>query len=194
MGEVVVIEQVTLDGVMQGPGRADEDPRDGFEYGGWEAAGDDPVIPRVMGARLDDPWALLLGRVTYEIFAGYWPEQPHANPFAEPFNRVRKFVASGTLAEPLSWRNSTLLGGDAAEAVAGLKRRLDETLVVFGSGVLVRSLLRRDLVDELMLLIHPLVLGQGRRLFTEDVPLTRYRLADSMTTGTGVIIATYRRS
>lgn len=194
MGEVVVIEQLTLDGVMQGPGGPDEDRRDGFEYGGWETAGDDPVIPQVMAARLGDPWALLLGRVTYQIFAGYWPRQPYDNPFAEPFNRAAKFVASTTLAEPLSWRNSTLLKGDAADAVAGLKGGLDENLVVFGSGVLVRSLMRRDLIDELVLLVHPLVLGEGRRLFTEDVPPARYRLAGSATTGTGVIIATYRRA
>ena len=192
MGKVIAIEHLTLDGVMQAPGHADEDPRDGFEHGGWANQRQDPAMQEVMGAHMSSAWSLLAGRTTYERFADYWPKQ-EPNPFTEALNRVQKYVASTTLTEPLPWQNSTLLKGDAADAVAGLKRELGENLVVFGSGVLVRSLMPRDLVDELVLLIHPLVLGSGRRLFpdTGSSP-SAFELVDSATTGTGVVIATYR--
>ena len=136
--------------------------------------------------------ALLAGRTTYERFADFWPKQ-EPNPFTDALNRAEKYVASTTLDEPLPWQNSTLLKGDVADAVAALKRELGENLVVFGSGVLVRSLIPHGLVDELLLLIHPLVLGSGRRLFpdTGTSPLT-FDLAESATTDTGVLMATYR--
>jgi dihydrofolate reductase len=194
MGKVIAIEHLTLDGVMQAPGHPDEDPRDGFRHGGWASRSQDPVMQEVMGARMSSAWSLLAGRTTYERFADYWPKQP-PNPFTEGLNNAQKYVASTTLAEPLPWQNSTLLRGDAADAVAGLKREVDENLVVFGSGVLVRSLLPHNLIDEFVLLIHPLVLGSGRRLFpSSGSSLYAYRLADSMTTATGVIIATYQIS
>ena len=192
MSKVVAIEHLTLDGVMQGPGRPDEDRRDGFEYGGWAAARNDPAMMEVMGARMGSSWSLLVGRTTYEDFASFWPNQPQPNPFTEALNNAEKFVASTTLTEPLPWQNSTLLKGDAADAVAKLKKDHDKTLVTFGSGVLVQSLMRRDLIDEYVLQIHPLVLGKGRRLFPDDSSLTNFSLVDSVTTGTGVIIATYR--
>ena len=192
MSKVVVIEHLTLDGVMQGPARPDEDRRDGFEYGGWAAAANDPAMQKVTGARMGSSWSLLVGRTTYEDFASFWPNQPQPNPFTEALNNVEKFVASTTLTEPLPWQNSTLLKGDAADAVAKLKKDHDKTLVIFGSGVLVQSLIRRDLIDEYVLQIHPLVLGKGRRLFPDDSSLTNFSLVDSVTTGTGVIIATYR--
>jgi dihydrofolate reductase len=192
LGKVIVIEQLTLDGVMQAPGHPDEDPRDGFEHGGWATQRQDPAMQEAMGARMSSAWSLLAGRTTYERFADYWPKQ-EPNPFTEALNAAQKYVVSTTLTDPLPWRNSTLIKGDAAEAVAGLKRELDENLVVFGSGVLVRSLLPHDLVDELLLLIHPLVLGSGRRLFqdTGSSP-SAFELVDSATTGTGVLMATYR--
>jgi dihydrofolate reductase len=192
LGKVIVIEHLTLDGVMQAPGHPDEDPRDGFEHGGWATQRQDPAMQEAMGARMSSAWSLLAGRTTYERFADYWPKQ-EPNPFTEALNAAQKYVVSTTLTDPLPWQNSTLLKGDAAEAVAGLKRELDENLVVFGSGVLVRSLLPHDLVDELLLLIHPLVLGSGRRLFqdTRSSPST-FELVDSATTGTGVLMATYR--
>jgi len=193
MSKVVACEHLTLDGVMQGPARPDEDPRDGFDCGGWSVAGGDPKMVEVQGARMGDSWSLLLGRITYEDLASYWPNQPLPNPFTEVLNNVEKFVASTTLTEPLSWQNSTLLVGDAADAVAKLKEEHDKTLVIFGSGVLVQSLMLRDLVDEYVLLIHPLVLGKGRRLFPDGSPLTHFTLVDSVTTRTGVIIATYAR-
>jgi dihydrofolate reductase len=192
MSKVVTIEHLTLDGVMQGPARPDEDRRDGFEYGGWAAARNDPAMQKVTGARMGSSWSLLVGRTTYEDFASFWPNQPKPNPFTEALNNVEKFVASTTLTEPLPWQNSTLLKGDAADVVAKLKKDHDKTLVIFGSGVLVQSLMRRDLIDEYVLQIHPLVLGKGRRLFPDGSPLTNFSLVDSVTTGTGVIIATYR--
>ena len=192
MSKVVVIEHLTLDGVMQGPARPDEDRRDGFEYGGWGAAAYDPAMQKVIGARMGSPWSLLVGRTTYEDFAKVWPNQPQPNPFTEALNNVEKFVASTTLTEPLPWQNSTLLKVDATDAVVKLKKDHDKTLVIFGSGVLVQSLMRRDLIDEYVLQIHPLVLGKGRHLFPDGSPLTNFSLVDSVTTGTGVIIATYR--
>lgn len=192
MSKVVVIEHLTLDGVIQGPARPDEDTRDGFEYSGWGVAGNDPIMMEVLGARMGISWSLLVGRTTYEDFAKVWPNKPKPNPISEALNNVEKFVASTTLAEPLPWKNSTLLKGDAADAVAKLKKEHDKTLVVFGSGVLVQSLMRRDLIDEYVLQIHPLVLGKGRRLFPNGRPSTHLSLVDSVTTGTGVIIATYR--
>ena len=191
MSKVVVIQHLTLDGVMQAPGHPDEDPRDGFEHGGWAQRDNDPVMQEVMGARMGTSWSLLLGRTTYERFADFWPRQP-ANPFTEVLNQVSKYVASTTLTEPLGWANSMLLKGDAAEAVAELKVQQEGNLVVFGSGVLLQSLMRSDLVDEYVLQIHPLVLGSGRRLFSDGGPPATFRLADSVTTATGVIIGTYQ--
>lgn len=192
MSKVVVIEHLTLDGVMQGPARPDEDRRDGFEYGGWGAtAGNDPAMQKVIGTRMGSSWSLLVGRTTYEDLASFWPNQPQPNPFTEVLNKVEKFVASTTLTEPLAWQNSTLLKGDAADAVAKLKEEHDKTLVIFGSGALIQSLMRRDLIDEYVLQIHPLVLGKGRRLFPDGSPLTKLSLVDSVTTATGVIIETY---
>jgi len=193
MSRVIAIEHLTLDGVMQAPGHPEEDLRDGFPHGGWAASrGQDPVMQEMMGARMSSAWSLLAGRTTYERFAEYWPRQ-EPNPFTEALNRVQKYVASTTLAEPLAWQNSTLLRGDAGDAVARLKQDVEENLVVFGSGVLVRSLMARGLVDEFVLMLHPLVLGAGRRLFPDSgTRLSDFRLAESATTGTGVIMAVYQ--
>src|SRR3989475_7181790 len=187
MSKIVAFTNLTLDGVMQGPGRPDEDQRGGFEHGGWatpyaamEAAGESMANTR----------ALLLGRRTYEDFSTVWPNRTD-NPFTAVLNNTQKYVASTTLSEPLPWSNSTLLKGDAAEAVARLKEEGGKDLVVLGSGELVQSLMRRNLVDEYVLLIHPLVLGPGRRLFTNGSSFA-LRLVDTKTTATGVVIATYR--
>lgn len=191
MRKITVFNSVTLDGVMQAPGRPDEDPRGGFAHGGWAAPYSDEVMGRVAAEGMAGPGALLLGRRTYEDFHGFWPNQTD-NPFTEVLDNTRKYVASTTLREPLGWRNSTLLDGDAAEAVARLKEQPGEDLTVLGSGELVQSLRRRDLVDRYVLLIHPLVLGSGRRLFPDGGPVAALRLVDSVTTTTGVIIATYQ--
>jgi dihydrofolate reductase len=191
MGRVIVTNNVTLDGVMQAPGRADEDTRGGFQHGGWALPYNDAVMGRAMGDRMAQGGALLLGRRTYEDFAGFWPNQKD-NPYTEVLNRTQKYVASTTLEEPLPWVNSTLLKGDAAEAVARLKEESDEDLAVLGSGELVRSLMRRNLVDEYLLLIFPLLLGSGRRLFPDGGVPASLRLVDTVTTTTGVVIANYR--
>jgi dihydrofolate reductase len=190
VSRVVAIEHVTLDGVMQAPARPDEDTRDGFEYGGWATARNDPAMINVLGARMGNSWSLLLGRTTYEDFAEVWPKRP-PNPFTDVLNKVQKFVPSTTLAEPLPWMNSTLLKGEGSDAVARLKKERDETLVIFGSGVLVNSLMRRKLIDEFVLQIHPIVLGKGRRLFADGSSFTSFSLIDSVMIPTGVIIATY---
>ncbi len=189
MGKVIAIEHLTLDGVMQSPGRPDEDTRDGFTYGGWAGRGQDPAMQPVMGAYMSDSWSLLAGRRTYEDFAAHWPRQA-PNPMTDALNRVHKYVVSGTLTGPIGWQHSTLLADDD---VAQLKQDVPENLVVFGSGVLVRSLLARDLVDILVLAIHPLVLGAGRRLFPDSGPkLPNLHVVESTTTPTGVILAVYR--
>ena len=189
MRKVVVIEHVTLDGVMQAPGRPDEDTRDGFEHGGWAQDRADEVIGRKMGVRMQGG-PLLLGRRTYEDFFSFWPTQTD-NPYTEALDNAEKYVASTSLKEPLPWKNSTLLDGDAASAVAELKQRPGKDFTVLGSGQLVQSLMRRDLVDELLLMTHPMVFGTGRRLFPDGGAFAELRLTDATTTTTGVVIATY---
>jgi dihydrofolate reductase len=190
MSRLVVNENLTLDGVMQSPADPDEDRRDGFERGGWAPPYFDRVMGDVAAEGMAKGGAMLFGRRTFEQFASFWSTQPDDNPFAAVLNNRQKYVASRTLEEPLSWRNSTLLHGDAMEAVAKLKEQPDD-LVVLGSGELVQSLMRANLVDEYVLLIHPLVLGSGRRLFPDGGPSTALRLVDTKTTTTGVVIATY---
>jgi dihydrofolate reductase len=192
MRRIVVFTSLTLDGVMQAPGRPDEDRRDGFEHGGWAAPYADPVMGRMAGEGIADTNGILLGRRTYEDFFSFWPKQTDDNPFTTVLNATQTYVASTTLEEPLPWSNSTLLEGDATEAVAALKKGPGKDLVVLGSGELARSLMRRDLVDEYVLLIHPLVLGSGRRLFPDDGWSAALQLVGTVTTTTGVAIATYR--
>ncbi len=192
MSKIVVTSNLTLDGVMQSPSHPDEDRRGGFEHGGWAPPYADSVMERVMGEGIARGGALLFGRRTYEQFAAFWPNQPDDNPYAEVLNNRQKYVASTTLDDPLPWSNSTLLEWDAAEAVAELKQRPGKDIVVLGSGDLVRSLMRRDLVDEYVLSIHPLVAGSGRRLFPDGGSFAALRLVDAVTTTTGVVISTYR--
>ena len=191
MGRVIVTNHLTLDGVMQSPGHPDEDRRDDFEHGGWAPPYADEVMANVMAEGIAKGGALLLGRRTYDALAAYWPDAHEDNPYTNVINERQKYVASTTLQEPLSWRNSTLLQGDAADAVARLKEQPGKDIAVLGSGELVRSLMRRDLVDEFVLTIHPLVLGSGRRLFTDGGAFAALRLVDSKPTTAGVVIATY---
>lgn len=194
MSEIVVINHVTLDGVMQSPGRPDEDTRDGFSHGGWSSANVDDQLMAATYARVarGGGLQLLMGRRSYEEMLGYWNTQD--SPFREGLNKAPKYVASRTLAEPLPWPNSTLLRGDVADAVRNLKRELTLDLTVMGSGELIQTLMRHGLVDEYLLFIHPLVLGSGRRLFGDGSPETRLHLVESTATKTGVVIATYRPS
>jgi dihydrofolate reductase len=193
MSKIVVVESVSLDGVMQAPGRADEDLRDGFAHGGWTIPYNDAVKGRIMAGGMADAGPMLFGRTTYEDFFRVWPSRKD-NPFTEVLDNAQKYVASTTLTEPLPWKNSTLLKGDVADAVARLKGQAGKDIVVLGSGELVRSLMGRNLVDEYVLLIHPLVLGSGRRLFPDRGALAALRLVDAQPTTTGVVIATYRKA
>src|SRR5438552_4471439 len=187
MADIQVFMSVSLDGVMQAPARPDEDTRGGFSRGGWAARYADPVMWEGMGRA----GSLLLGRRTYEDFYAVWPKRTD-NPFTPVLNASQKYVVSTTLTEPLPWENSTLLRGDAVATVADLKEKLDQDLMILGSGELVRSLMGSDLIDAYTLLIHPLVLGTGQRLFAGGGPPADLELAGSTTTGTGVVIATYR--
>ena len=190
MGRIVVMEFLSLDGVMQAPGRPDEDPRDGFDQGGWFQEYNDDVLGRFLGHGMaSSSGALLLGRRTYEDFASFWPKQTDGNPFTAALDAATKYVASSTLAEPLPWQNSVLLRGDVATAVADLKR--DTDLTVFGSGELVRTLAGAGLVDEYLLFVAPRLLGQGRRLFDAGVR-SALRLTECVPTTTGVLISRYR--
>jgi dihydrofolate reductase len=190
---IVVINHLTLDGVMQAPGRADEDTRGGFEHGGWASTTigtPDPEIGAAMGARMAESDGLVLGRRTYEDLLESWNAQ--GGPFKDALNDAAKYVASRTLTEPLPWPNSTLLGADVVADVSTLKARPGRELHLMGSGQLIRSLMQHDLIDEFLLIIHPLVLGSGRRLFPEDGTATMLQLADVTPTTSGVVVATYR--
>ncbi len=191
MAQITTFTHVTLDGVMQAPGRPDEDSRGGFTMGGWEGRYGDEVMAGVAAEGMAGEGALLFGRRTYEDFFRVWPNMPQPNPFTEILNRTQKYVASRTLQEPLPWENSTLLKGDAGDSVAELKGSTDPDLVVLGSGDLIQTLIRHDLVDRFLVLIHPLVLGSGRRLFPDGGAPATLRLVDEKRTTTGVLIATY---
>ena len=192
MARIVVINHLTLDGVMQSPGRPEEDTRGGFAHGGWGSRNSDEEMLRAVYARVNESGGLrlLLGRWTYEEMLGYWNTED--SPFKEGLNSAPKYVASRTLREPLRWPNSTLLKGEAGDAVAELKQQADGDLFVMGSGELIETLMGRDLIDEYLLVIHPLVLGTGRRMFADGVPPAALRLVDSKTTAKGVVIASYQ--
>lgn len=194
MRKLIVNEFLTLDGVMQGPGHADEDRSGGFEQGGWQPGYFDEVFGATMMGTLAATGGLLLGRRTYEAFAAHWPRQPAGDPIADVMNGAPKFVVSRTLNERLAWHNSSLVKGELASGITKLKKLTGNAIDVIGSGELVQSLLRLDLVDEFRLMIHPLVLGSGRRLFREGTRPLRLRLADAKSTTTGVLIVTYERT
>ena len=192
MGKVIVQEWMTLDGVVQAPGAADEDPSGGFGHGGWSLPYFDEVAMKWAVENVATAGGYLLGRRTYEVFAAHWPTASEAEqPLAEPLNTKPKYVASTSLSEPLEWRNSTVLEGDVAGAVAALKQQEDGgDLLVIGSPQLVQTLVGQDLVDEFRVMIDPLVVGGGKRLFGDDGALRRLRLLDSQVTTTGAILAT----
>jgi dihydrofolate reductase len=192
MARIVVINHLTLDGVMQSPGRAEEDTRGGFTHGGWGSRYSDEEMLGAVYARVDESGGLrlLLGRWTYQEMLGYWNTQ--GSPFKDALNNAPKYVSSRTLREPLPWPNSTLLKGEAGDAVTELKQQAPDDLFVMGSGELIETLMRRELIDEFLLVIHPLVLGTGRRMFADGVPPTDLRLVDSKTTAKGIVIAAYQ--
>jgi dihydrofolate reductase len=192
MRKVIVNEFMSLDGVVQAPGGPDEDTSGGFEHGGWHLGYFDELSQKWVVDGLAAATGFLFGRRTYEIVASYWPNAPEEEQvLAEPLNTRPKHVASTTLTEPLEWENSTLLGNDVAEAVAALKREDGGELHAIGSTELVKTLVEHDLVDEFRLMIDPLVLGGGKRLFRDDGGLRPLRLVDSQVTTTGSILVTY---
>ena len=192
MGKVIVMNGLTLDGVMQSPGRPDEDTRGGFDHGGWGVPYGDETMVATLGERLAEltggRHAWLLGRRSYEELLTYWNTQ--GGPFKDSLNKTHKYVASHNPETRLEWPNSTLLHGDVPGAVADLKRRSETNLVIMGSGVLIGSLMAAGLIDEYLLTVAPLVLGTGRRMFPEGVS-TSLRLTGSTNTSKGVIVATY---
>ncbi|HWD55566.1 MAG TPA: dihydrofolate reductase family protein [Acidimicrobiales bacterium] len=198
MSRIVVMNHVTLDGVMQGPGRADEDTRGGFRHSGWgqrSASSPDGAMQKAMADAMVAGGGLagwLFGRRTYCDLLDYWNRQSDS-PFGTMLNDAAKYVVSATLTEPLPWPNSTLLHGDVADAVGALKTQSDGVLAIMGSGELIGSLVAADVVDEFLVMIHPLVLGSGRRLFPEGVDVS-LRLVKSSASPTGVVIATYERA
>ena len=190
MGKLIVAEFMTLDGVAQSGGGPNEDRDGGFSHGGWHAPYLDPEAGRVMleGAKTMD--ALLLGRRTYDVFAGYWPTAPEEMPFTGLLNGVPKYVASRTLTEPLAWQGSTLLAEPIEESVTALKDHHDEVHVI-GSLNLVQSLLRFGLVDRLDLWVDPIVLGTGKKVFGDGVPPAALRLIESVSYSKGTLHLTY---
>ena len=192
MRKVIVNEFMSLDGVVQAPGGADEDTTGDFRHGGWHMQYLDDVSRQRVLAGIVEAGGFLLGRRTYDIFAGYWPNAPEEEQaIAEPLNSKPKWVASRTLEGELAWQNSTVLEGDLASTVAALKDEDGGDIHVIGSSELVRTLLEEGLVDELWLMIDPVVLGGGKRIFGDDGALRSLRLVDSDVTSTGAILATY---
>jgi dihydrofolate reductase len=193
MRSIAVTMWVTLDGVVQGPGRPDEDTRGGFTHGGWGQRYDDDVMGREMAKGMAKPGDMLFGRRTWQDFTTAWGRSTDGNPFTTRMNATAKYVVSRTLEDADAWQNSILLRGDAASTVAQLKAQSDRDLGIVGSVSLVRSLHAAALIDRYTLLICPLTLGSGARLFQGPAPLTEFKLTDSVTTTKGVIIAQYTR-
>lgn len=192
MRKVIANEWMTLNGVVQSPAYADEDTSGGFEHGGWHPGYFDDLSMKWVIENVQGAGGYLLGRGTYEIFAAHWPKASEDEQMlAEPLNTRPKYVASTTLDEPLGWPNSTLLRGDLGAAVRALKAEEGKDLHVIGSPGLVQSLLALGLLDELRLMIDPVLVGGGKRLFGDDGALRSLRLTDSKVTSTGAIIATY---
>jgi dihydrofolate reductase len=194
MRKLIVLSFITLDGVMQAPGGPEEDPTDGFKYGGWVAGYFDDFLGKLMEKQMSKPFNLLLGRRTYEIFAAHWPYvKTDEDPFAASMNKAKKYVASKTL-KKLDWSNSELLKGDVAKEVKKLKEQDGPDIQVHGSGNLIQTLLKHDLVDELWLKIFPITLGKGKRLFAEGTIPGEFKLLESETLPNGVIVASYARA
>jgi dihydrofolate reductase len=193
MRKIVVLSFVSLDGVMQAPGGPEEDTSGGFRYGGWTVPYFDDFAGEIMDKQLGMPFDLLLGRKTYDIFAGYWPKQDPNGSVAAPFNKAIKYVVSRNQPK-LAWENSVLIEGDVVPKLKELKGRDGPMLQVHGSGNLIQTLLKNDLVDELWLKIFPITLGLGKRLFAEGTLPAAFKLIESKTSPSGVIFVNYKRA
>jgi len=191
MRKIVVLSFISLDGVMQAPGGPEEDTSDGFQYGGWTPPYSDKFSGSMMVEQMSIPFDLLLGRKTYDIFASYWPKQ--TGPIADPFSKATKYVVSSS-SPKLDWEKSVLIDGDVAAKLKELKQQDGPMLQVHGSGNLIQTLLKNDLVDELWLKIFPVTLGKGKHLFAEGTMPAAFELIESKTSPRGVIFANYKRS
>ncbi len=190
--KLVVIEFLSLDGVMQAPGKPDEDTSGGFRHGGWQLPYSDAVLGESAMAGMAETDAFLFGRRTYEIMAAHWPTAPADDMFTTKMNGTQKYVVSRTLREPLEWQPTTLIDGDLPAAIRQLKEQAGQTIAVLGSGQLTRSLLEHGLVDELSLAVSPLLIGSGKRLFGEHEEMRRLDLVEAKPTTTGSLILRYR--
>jgi dihydrofolate reductase len=191
MRKLIVLSFITIDGVVQAPGGPDEDKSGGFKYGGWIVPYFDELLSKVMAEQMSKPFELLLGRRTYDIFAGYWPEHEEGWPGV---NSATKYVASNSASTKLEWNNSVLLTGDIAGEVKKLKAKEGPDLQVYGSSALIQTLLKNDLVDEFWLKIFPITLGAGKRLFVDGAMPAAFMLVESSVSPKGVIIAAYKRA
>jgi len=191
MAKIVVSEFVTLDGVYQGPGGPEEDTSGGFDKGGWQLSFPDEGDGNEVLESFEHTGGLLLGRRTYDIFAAFWPTVAADDPYGRFMNTWPKYVVSTTLTEPLAWQNSTLISGDVPKAVNELRAKPGKDIQVIGSGELVQTLIANELVDTYRLMVYPIVLGKGKKLFRDGTADTRLKLADSYSTKGGVLILTY---
>jgi dihydrofolate reductase len=191
MRKLIVLSFISLDGVMQAPGGPQEDTEGGFRYGGWTAPLSDEFLGKTMSEQMGHGFDLLLGRKTFDIFAGYWPKSN--DPFAAPLNNAKKYVATRS-ALKTDWKNSFRIEGDAAEGVRKLKAEDGPELQVHGSGNFIQTLLKHDLVDEFWLKIYPLTLGKGKRLFVDGAIPAAFELTECKVSPKGVIVANYRRN
>jgi dihydrofolate reductase len=193
MRKLVVLSFISLDGAMQAPGGPEEDTSGDFKYGGWTVPYFDEFSGNIMNEQMSVPFDLLLGRKTYNIFAGYWPKHPEIEAVATPFNKCTKYVVSNS-SPKLTWENSVLIDGDVVAKLKELKQGDGPMLQVHGSGNLIQTLLKNDLVDELWLKIFPVTLGNGKRLFAEGTIPATFELTETKTSPSGVIFANYKRS
>ena len=195
MRKIITTTFVTLDGVMQAPGESNEDTSEGFAYGGWQLQSGywDKTADKIMDSFMTTPFELLLGRRTYEIFAEYWPNHPEIELIATPFNSAKKYVVSPAPME-LSWNNSALITGDVVAEIKKLKTLDGPDLWVWGSGNLIQTLLRHNLIDQMHVWTHPLTIGTGKKLFAEGTQAQHFKLIKSEISTTGVIVATYEPS
>ncbi len=194
MREIIVLSFITLNGIIQAPGGPEEDTSGGFKYGGWTVPYFDEFSGKVMAEQMGQPFDLLLGRKTYDIFASYWPRQDSkTNPAAEGLNKARKYVVSHNPIK-LNWENSVLIQNNVVEEIKKLKQQDGPQLQVHGSGNLIQTLLKNDLVDELWLKIFPVTLNKGKRLFAEGTIDAAFTLKEFKVSPKGVIIASYKRA
>ncbi len=193
MRKIITATFITMDGVMQAPGGPEEDPSDNFAYGGWQAYLGDEITEKAIAKYFIEPFELLLGRITYNIFASYWPNHPEIENVAKPFNSTKKYVVSNSNIE-LPWNNSHLVTGDVVEEIKKLKEKDGPDLFIWGSGKLIQILLKHDLIDRMHILTYPVTIGSGKKLFAEGTKPQAFKVTDSAISPTGVVIATYEPS